>query len=133
MLLSHSPVAQGQHAKAPLMLLVALGLAESAKAPRLQMLLSHSPVASGQRSKALLMLLIALGLAEQHQKYSKLQMVMNEVSRWPGSARCATAQFSVRQVLSPGGAGVVSRWCRLAPGSPDGAGWLQVSPGVVVP
>jgi hypothetical protein len=30
-----------------------------------------------------------------------------------------------RQVSYPGGAGVVSKWCRLAPGSPEGAGWLQ--------
>ena len=100
--MSHTPVTQGQRSISELLtLLVALGLAESTKkAPRSQMLLSHSPVFQGQRAKAPLMLLIALGLAESAQGHSKLLQVVQASTRLP-------------------------RRCRLAPGSPEGAGWLQ--------
>ena len=51
-------------------------------------------------------------------------MLQAGVSRCPGAPGVFGAVFR-RQVSCPGGAGVVSKWCRLAPGSLEGAGWLQ--------
>ena len=43
-----------------------------------------------------------------------------------GAGRCLRSRrCSNRQVSRPGVAGVVTKWCRLAPRSPEGAGWLQ--------
>ena len=52
------------------------------------------------------------------------QMVQADVSKCPGAPSVFGAVFR-RQVSRPGGAGVVPKWCRLAPSSPEGVGWLQ--------
>ena len=43
-----------------------------------------------------------------------------------GAGRCLRSRrCSNEQVSRPDIAGVVTKWCRLAPRSPEGAGWLQ--------
>ena len=93
--------------------------------------MSHTPVTQGQHSiTKLLTLFVTLGLAEALIA-PRLQMLVSHTPVTQGQRSITELRMLLIALeLAEGAQGHLdsSRWCTLAPGSPEGAGWLQAPP-----